>query len=570
MCGIIAISGINLDIKKYDTGMMLKAIKHRGPDETGITKFPNCFLGHQRLSIIDLGGGNQPMQSNNLSITFNGEIYNYKNIRDDLLAEGFVFNTASDTEVILKSYEKWGVNCVEKLDGMFAFAIWDNNKNTLFVARDRIGKKPLYYSFVENEIMIASEIKAIKDSGQIIPEVDYQAIDFYLKNMYIESNKSVYKNIHQLPPAHYGVYENGIFKTSRYWSLKKKRLDVSYEEAKSEVHKLIKKAVGKRIVSSDVEVGTFLSGGVDSSLVTLIAADLIKNRLKTFGVSYKKHDELPYIKYIAEKTHSEFEYVNIDSFNINELKKIVNYFDEPHADTSDMPQQLLSQLASKKVKVILSGDGADEIFLGYKWHLIGLESPIIHRIKNICAFNEDSRKKLWINKENVTKDISIISNNNFHDDIDQVVLFDVNYHLPGQILAKVDRASMIYGLEVRCPFLDTELIEYVYNLPYEYKIGKDGQKLILRDILGEYTDREFAYRKKQGFGAPIWDWLIEENVRKEIYYHLVESSKIRSFLNGSEIDNYLNSFYHSAQRHERAGQRVWVLFCLELWAKHNL
>lgn len=570
MCGIIAISGINLDIKKYNTRLMLKAIEHRGPDGTGITKFQNCFLGHQRLSIIDLKNGSQPMQANNLSITFNGEIYNYKDIREDLLADGYVFKTASDTEVILKSYEKWGIGCVERLDGMFAFAIWDNNKNTLFVARDRVGKKPLYYCFVGNDIVIASEIKAIKDSGQVVPEVDYPAIDFYLKNMYIEPNKSVYRNIHQLPPAHYGVYKNGTFKISRYWSLKKKQINVSYAEAKIEVHKLIKKAIEKRIISSDVEVGAFLSGGVDSSIITLIASDLIKKRLKTFGVSYKTHDELPYIKYITKKTRSELKFVNINSLNISELKKIVNYFDEPHADTSDMPQQLLSHLASKKVKVVLSGDGADELFLGYKWHIIGLQSPLIHRIKNICAFDNASRKKLWINNDNVNNDTSIIASNSFHADIDQVVLFDINFHLPGQILAKVDRASMMYGLEVRCPFLDTELIEYVYNLPYEYKVGMSGQKIILRDILSEYTGKEFAYRKKQGFGAPICDWLIEAKVKKNVYYHLVKTSKIRSFLSGSEIDSYLDAFYRSSKRHERAGQRVWVLFCLELWAKHNL
>lgn len=570
MCGIIAISGLNLDIKRYKTDLMLEAIKQRGPDETGVINLRHCFLGHQRLSIIDLENGAQPMRSKNLFIIFNGEIYNHKHLRGELLAEGFVFETNSDTEVILKSYERWGVDCVEKLDGMFAFVIWDNKANTLFFARDKIGKKPLYYSFVGKNIVIASEIKAIKCSGQIVPEVDYRAIDFYLKNMYIESNKSVYKNIHQLPPAHYAVYKDNTLKISRYWSLKKKTINVSYEEAKNEVHKLIKKAVEKRMVSSDVEIGAFLSGGVDSSLITLIASRFIDEKLKIFGVSYKGYDELPYIKAISHKIKSELEWINIDLFDINELKKVVKYFDEPHADTSDMPQHLLSQLASKKVKVVLSGDGADEFFLGYKWHLMGKGSPFMHRIKNICVFDEISRKKLWINKENVSEDGQKFYKNESEDDIDRVVLFDVNFHLPGQILAKVDRASMMYGLEVRCPFLDAELIEYVYGLPYRYKVDERGQKLILRDILSEYTGDRFAFRKKQGFGAPIWNWLIQEDIKKDIYYHLVENSKIREFLKGDEIDKYLNAFYYSSQRHERAGQRVWVLLCLELWAKDNL
>ncbi len=571
MCGIIAIAGDALDSKKYATDRMLESLKKRGPDGVGSLNIPDCFLGHRRLSIIDIEGGGQPMTSGSLSITFNGEIYNFHELKNKLFADGFNFNTRSDTEVILAAYKKWGTDCLLHLDGMFAFCIWDDVEKVLFFARDRIGKKPLYYSFVEKDIVIASEIKAIKESNQVIPEVDFKAIDFYLKNMYIEPGKSVYKNIYQLPPAHYGVYKNRTLEIFRYWSLKKKSVEVSYEEAKSEVHRLITKAIEKRLMSSDVEIGAFLSGGVDSSIVALIASGLIKKRLKTFGVSYKTYDELPYIKKIADKINSEVEWIDINHFSIEDLNKIIEYFGEPHADTSDMPQHVLSELASQKVKVVLSGDGADEFFLGYKWHGGDIEQPVINRLENICAFDTARRKRLWINKENVVDNgVPVIKSNNFVEDMDQVTLIDLNFHLPGQILSKVDRASMMHGLEVRCPFLDIELMEYVYNLPYEYKVGQNGQKLILRDILCDYTDNEFAYRKKQGFGAPIWDWLTEEGVKKNVYHHLVENSKIRSFLVGSEIDTYLNNFYNTTEKHERAGQRVWVLFCLELWAKHNI
>ena len=571
MCGIIAIAGNALDSKKYSTDRMLESLKKRGPDGVGSLSISDCFLGHRRLSILDIEGGSQPMTSGFLSITFNGEIYNFRELKNALLADGFIFKTNSDTEVILAAYKKWGTDCLLHLDGMFAFCVWDDAEKVLFFARDKIGKKPLYYSFVEKDIVIASEIKALKESSQVILEVDYKAIDFYLKNMYIEPGKSVYKNIYQLPPAHYGVYKNGTLETFRYWSLKKNPIEVSYEKAKLEVHRLIKKSIEKRVMSSDVEIGTFLSGGVDSSIVALVTASLTKKRIKTFGVSYKTYDELPYIKKIAEKINSEVEWIDIDYFNIKDLNKIIEYFDEPHADTSDVPQHLLSALASQKVKVVLSGDGADEFFLGYKWHRGDIGQPLSNRLENICAFDATSRKKLWINKQNVVDNVvSVVKNNDFAGDMDQVTLFDLNFHLPGQILSKVDRASMMHGVEVRCPFLDIELIEYVYNLPYEYKVGQNGQKLILRDILCDYTDSEFAYRRKQGFGAPIWDWLIEVEVKKNIYYHLVENSKIRTFLIGSEIDTYLNDFYNTTEKHERAGQRVWVLFCLELWAKHNI
>jgi asparagine synthase (glutamine-hydrolysing) len=571
MCGIIAITGRGLNIDEYNVSLMLESLGKRGPDGSGTLNRPNCFLAHRRLSIVDIEKGGQPMAHDSLSISFNGEIYNFRQLKDELSAAGFVFKTNSDTEVVLAAYKEWAQDCLTHLDGMFAFCIWDSRTETLFLARDRIGKKPLYYSIVEKDIIVASEIKAIKNSGRVELGVDYGAIDFYLKNMYIEPNKSVYTNILQLPPAHYGVYKNGVLETFRYWSLKKKECHASYEEAKSEVHRLIKKAVKKRILSSDVEIGSFLSGGVDSSLVSIIASSFTEKSLKTFGVSYKMHDELPYIEDVATKIGSELKIVHVPSLDLCELNKIVDYFDEPHADTSDVAQHLLSQVASQAVKVVLSGDGADELFLGYKWHITGTETPITRRLEHICAFDMESRKKLWINKENVVSRIlALIDKSSPGNSMDQVTLFDLNLHLPGQILSKVDRASMMHGLEVRCPFLDIELIEYVYNLPYEFKVGPDGQKIILRDILCDYMPREFAYRKKQGFGAPIWNWLREEGVRERVYHHLTEGSKIRNFLVGSEIDEYLKDFYLNTEGHERAGQRVWVLFCLELWARNNL
>jgi asparagine synthase (glutamine-hydrolysing) len=571
MCGILAISESNLDIKNYKIDAMLNAIKHRGPDGNGQMMLKNCFLGHQRLSIIDIENGVQPMQSNDHIITFNGEIYNYKELKSILVAEGFTFKTNSDTEVILKSYEKWGEGCVEKFDGMFAFAIWDIKKNQLFIARDRFGKKPVFYSLDDGAILLSSEIKSILASERVVPEVDYSAIDNYLRLMYIPPWKSVYKNIHQIPPAHYAVFNDGKITIKRYWKLTSKPITVSYQEAKKEVHRLLVNAVSKRLLSSDVEVGSFLSGGVDSSLITLIASKITGNPLKVFSVSYKEHDELPFASEVSDKINSNLFKVDVDYLNIPVLENVVKYFDEPHANTSNFPQHLVSRLASKKVKVVLSGDGADELFLGYKWHTKKDGLDLFERRMNIiCAFDYESRRDLWKSDKYINDDIlAPEAYLGLVNDLKKVEIFDITSHLPGQILTKVDRASMMHSLEVRMPFLDTELVEYVFNLPHEYKIDKDGQKSILRDILSEYMPKKFAYRKKQGFGSPIWLWLKEKETKKYIYSKLGHGAVIRKFLNGKQVDKYIFDLYKEDNTHERAGQRVWVLLCLELWAEQN-
>jgi asparagine synthase (glutamine-hydrolysing) len=573
MCGIIAISGLNLDIEKYDTDSMLKAIKQRGPDGTGVMKFPHCFLGHQRLSIIDIGKGAQPMQSKNLSITFNGEIYNYKNLKSELSTEGFVFETNSDTEVILKAYQRWGCDCVKKLDGMFAFAIWNNDNEELFFARDRIGKKPLFYFFDEQKkvILISSEIKSLVASKVFIPKIDYLSIDNYLRVMYIPPWKTVYKNVHQLAPAHYALYKNGVMTSTRYWQLVYKPANIPYEDAKNEVHRLLVNAVNKRLTSSDTEVGSFLSGGVDSSLVTIIAAKLLDRTLKTFAVSYGSHDELPFAKQVSEKINSKLFSIEINQADMSELETIVGYFDEPHADTSDFPQHLISKLASEKLKVVLSGDGADEIFLGYKWHNRDTHKDLFdQRINEICVFDDKNRKELWGTDKYCNDDILLPEVFvGLDNDVKKVEIFDLTSHLPGQILTKVDRASMMHGLEVRCPFLDIELLEYVFNLPYEYKITTGSQKHILREILSLYMPRDFSFRKKQGFGSPIWKWMNSEKVKKYIYKKLGQTAVIRKFLNGDVIDKYVSRLYAESPKHERTYQRVWVLLCLELWVKNN-
>jgi len=451
---------------------------------------------------------------------------------------------------------------------MFAFAIWDNKKNELFIARDRLGKKPLYYFFDKNNILIASEIKALIASGTLKPEIDYKAIDNYLRVMYIPPWKSVYKNIHQLPPSHCGVFKNGKISLKKYWQINNSPIKISYHEAKEELIRLINEAVKKRLTTSDVEIGTFLSGGIDSSLITLVAAQESKNKLKVFSINYSGHEEYPFAKQVCQKIKAEHHIQQVEAFVPSELEKVISYIDEPHADTADFPHHLLSQLATKKVKTVLSGDGADEIFFGYKWHTQNKKNTDIfdHRINSICVFDEEQRVALWQSKKYINDDI--IAKKNYkknYTSMDKVAMFDLSSHLPGQILARADRASMMHGLELRSPFLDTNLIEFVFNLPIEYKIHKGEQKYIIKDILNQYMPKSFVYRKKQGFGAPIDGWL-ENNKNKEyIYTKLGYKSKIRNILSGAAIDQYLNNFYIQNKKDKRAGQRIWVLLCLEIW-----
>lgn len=572
MCGIAVIAGVKLNINRYKTRAMLQRLQCRGPDGAGEQVFFNCWLGHRRLAIIDLETGSQPILDGKLAITFNGEIYNYHELRTQLEKEGYLFRTKSDTEIILKAYRMWGSECPKHLDGMFSFVIWDDERKEMFIARDRLGKKPLYYFFDGDTILLASEIKSLIASGVLVPQMDYGAIDNYLRLMYIPSWKAVYKNVHQVPPAYCGTFKNGKLSLKRYWTLIHQPINISYEDAKLEVHRMLCVAVKKRLTTSDVEIGMFLSGGVDSTLITLIAANNLNFPLKVFSVSYGGNtDELPFAKQVCEKIRGEHFTVHINECLTRELDKVIAYFDEPHADTSDFAQHLLSRLASQKVKVVLSGDGSDELFLGYKWHIkhknLKLNKDIFHeRLYSICAFPPQQRKMLWnsskminddILEENVYKDVA--------DPMDRVTMFDLTSHLPGQILTKIDRAGMMHGLEIRSPFLDTALVEFVFNLPYKYKVNNGEQKHILKDILAEYMPPDFVYRHKQGFGAPIELWLRNPTMKTYVYTKLGSNARIRSILSGKNIDKYLYDFYVNEHRHKRAAQRLWVLLCLERW-----
>lgn len=582
MCGILGIVKKEKgSVPQARIDAMLASLSRRGPDDRGTMEFDRCLLGQTRLSIIDLSGGHQPMQDNThgAAITFNGEIYNYRELKRELEERGHTFSTSSDTEVILKAYQEYGNSCVDRLDGMFAFAIWDEEKQQLFLARDRFGKKPLYYAWTpDGNMVFASEIKALFAYGTIRGEIDPIAIDNYLALMYIPPHKTVYKNIFTLGPAEYAVYRNATLEKTHYWELPEMHLTPSYDEAKEEIRKLLTEAVRKRLIA-DVEIGSFLSGGVDSTLITAYAQKLSTQPLKTFSLGYGNYrNELPYAKAAAEKIGTEQHTLQADKTDLDALHECIAYFDEPHADSSNFPQSLLSKFAASKVKVALSGDGADELFMGYGWYTKHLNlsyrkhlveklflDPYQGYIRNISVFSIAERKKLWGAKRgNVRSFIPENSGTEITDPIKKINVFDLTTYLPGQLLTKIDMTSMMHGLEVRSPFLDRSLAEYVYNLPIAFKMNKSETKIVLKELLTEFMPHDFVYRKKQGFGAPVAEWLRTPELAAEVQSKLGDEALIYSFLQKDAVKNIVDRFYGTREE-TSLNYKVWVLFCLELW-----
>jgi len=374
MCGIAGIVG--RDVSAIDRSCfegMLSSLRLRGPDDYGNRTFSNCVLLHTRLSILDLTTGHQPMMDNRrkVAITFNGEIYNYQELRRDLVARGHEFTTKSDTEVILKAYLEHGADCARHLDGMFAFGIWDDDEQTLFLARDRFGKKPLYFAHdLAGNLLFASEIKALLASGRVQGVLDYSAIDTYLRLMYVPPSRTVYENIQVVKPAEsMMIAVGGSMQRQSYWSLSPNPVRISYLDAKEEVRIRLRDAVRKRMVA-DVEIGALLSGGVDSTLVTHYAQRFSSRPIKTFSIGYGNYiNELPFSQAAADTIGTEHHTLQVGGSElVDDLCKVAAYFDEPHADSSNIAQFLVSRFAGSMVKVALCGDGGDELFLGYEWY----------------------------------------------------------------------------------------------------------------------------------------------------------------------------------------------------------
>jgi asparagine synthase (glutamine-hydrolysing) len=588
MCGIISIKGKKIKEFSDDTvGKMLGCLARRGPDDRGFVRQGDTIIGQTRLSIVDIVAGKQPMKDNAhpYTIVFNGEIYGYKELKKILEARGHRFSTSSDTEVILKAYAEYGYDCVKHLDGQFAFAIIDEKKDEMFIARDRFGKKPFYYAWSgqqpDQTFLAASEIKAIFASGKIKGVVSIQALQDYLQLRYIPPYETIYSNIFTLLPGHAGIVKNGALNTWRYWQLEKKTITPSREEAKSEIKRLLMEAVNKRMVA-DVEIGSLLSGGVDSTLVTAFAQECTGTRLKTFALGYGDYkNELPFAKEASDKIGTDHYTLTTKSVNMHELRNVIQYFDEPHADSSDFPQHLISKLAASKVKVALSGDGADELFMGYGWYKKYWDTPRWKRVfdnpyssykKAIEVFTKKECNDLikYSRSSNVNSDAfnkTFKERPGISDPFEKINIFDLSVYLPGQLLVKVDRTSMMHSLEMRSPFLDTALAEYVYNLPLEYKLARHGSKMILKELLGEIMPKEFVHRQKQGFGGPLHEWMKEPAMKNELEKLLAaKDHPMYTYLSREAVKKILS---RSSEYDKTEIQKVWSILCLAIWFEFN-
>lgn len=586
---------------------MTDKISHRGPDGEGFYFDQSLSLGHRRLSIIDLSEkANQPMIYKDYIIIFNGEIYNFQKIKQQLIQNGHNFESDSDTEVLLHAYEEWGTSCVNQLNGMWAFCLYDKNKNLLFLSRDRFGEKPLYYFFNGNQFIFSSELKAIR-AHDLNLQINENALNFYFYQKYIGKDLAIFKNVFKLKPAHnlYFNLQTKSLEISQYYNLDSeiqlaKTLEVS--QRLKEIKELIPDAVEKRLIS-DVPVGSFLSGGVDSSLISAIIA---KNHsdFDTFSIGFKEKsfDELPYSKIVADhiKTNHLWEFSEI---NEDIIKHIIENMDEPFGDSSVIPTYLLSQITKKKVTVSLSGDAGDEVFGGYDTYLahkiilyfpeflMGLCKNLLKIIppsdkkvtlafkakrffenynKNInhrhfnwmATFKEDERKKLLAD---YLSDNALLDFPDEKNDITVVQLNDLTYYLAEDILKKVDSASMLNSLEARVPFLDHRLVPLVLSLPEKYKIRRLSTKWLLKDIAKSFIPAQIINRKKRGFTVPVSTWIknstfISKCLTEDFYFeHKLLNKEFVLYLYNTHISNKKDY-----------ARQLWLVFVFNYWWVKNM
>lgn len=583
MCGII---GSNFKSNKFQ--IALEMLSHRGPDNSSILEYKNIQLGHTRLSIIDLNDeANQPMEFDNLIITFNGEIYNYREL---ILEEKLLCKTKSDTEVIIRLYQKYGKDFLNKLNGMFAFCIYDKIKDRYFCARDRFGKKPFFYYFKDGKFIFASEIKSILEILDKKPSLNIDALSEYLSFLTPIGSSTFYNDIQKLQASNYLILEKRNIKIDKFFSLDNIKTKYFEEDtALKDIEQLLIKSVEQRLVS-DVEVGTLLSGGIDSSLISAIYAKLSKNTINSFCVGYDEHKQYNEFKY-ADKVAK---YIDANHTNITITKKdfistideMLLHTDEPFGDTASIPTFLLSKHIHKKgIKTVLSGEGSDEIFLGYNLYKKLL--PLYNKNASNEEFNltkdweynrrildneaiyqslgetfTESQKNLLF--KNYTKKYRLKDYSNNYEAIKWFSYIDLKIWISDVLMTKVDRMSMAHSLEVRTPFLDFELVEYLMAVEPQIKLG-DKSKYLLKKIAKNYLPVDIINRPKQGFGLPYLEWLYDE-YGEEILHTILRVNKT---LNIFEIE-FVNFLYFEAKEN-RFKQHLWNLFIFSRWfEKHYM
>lgn len=621
MCGIVGKLYFNKDKGIYEKEIreMTKILVHRGPNDEGIFLDGNLGLGHCRLSIIDLSpAGNQPMPNEDQTIwlVFNGEIYNFQELRKILEKKGHQFKSKTDSESIIHLYEDYGPNCLNYLQGMFAFAIWDRKKRELFLARDRVGKKPLKYYFDSNVFIFASELKAILKNSEVKKEIDFEAIDEYLTYQYVPSPLTGFKNIKKLPPAHYLIVkENGEIEIKKYWQLDfSQKWNLSEKEWQEKIVEKLKEAIRLRMVS-DVPLGAHLSGGIDSSLVVAFMAREFKEPIKTFSIGFKEIDynELPYAKLVAERYKTDHYEFILEPETIEILEKLAWHYEEPYADSSALPTWYLAEKTKEYVTVALNGDGGDENFAGYtRYNAMKLfyqlkripfknffkeinqllyqitnrkifqkgyrffnafsNNPIDSYLKIIDYFGPEEKEGIY------TEDLkNKVKNSRWHffleekfketkdlDWLDQLLKVDTISYLPDDLLVKVDIASMTHSLEVRSPFLDYKFLELTARMPSSLKIKGHTKKYLIKKIAERYLPKECIYRPKQGFGVPLEHWFREEKFENYLKKELLDKKFLDYGFKKEGVEKLILD--HKIKKANYANQ-LWALLMLAKWLK---
>ena len=623
MCGIAGIFHLNKKpVEERVLKVMNRTMTHRGPDAEGYYIDNYAGIAHRRLSIIDLSGGKQPLSNEDESvwISFNGEIYNFLELKSLLESKGHKFATKSDTEVIVHLYEEYGDKSVEMLQGMFAYSIWDKKQKKLFIARDRLGIKPLYYYFDGNTFLFGSEIKPILKYGKSIPkDLDYTAIYDYLTFGFIPAPKSIFSSIKKLEPGYTLSIDlnSKTVKLNKYWDISfANQVKWKENELKEAIISNLKSTVKSHLIS-DVPLGAFLSGGIDSSAVVAVMSGLINEPVKTCSIGFDNNrvSELPYAKEVAElfQTNHYEHIVTPDGINI--LDKLLYHYDEPFADTSALPSFYLSQITRQKVTVALSGDGGDENFAGYRRYVLDyaenkvrsvmpsfIRSPLFSMLgfiypkadwlpqvfrakttfQNLAKtpfeayYNTISiYPEIFLN-EILTSDFktkldgytskslikSHYDNADSNDPLDKILYTEIKTFLPDDYLVKVDRASMANSLEVRVPLLDHKFMEFTAKIKPSLKLRKFSSKYIFKKALEPLLPDSILYRKKQGFELPIDGWI--KNDIKDIFYDRIFSKN--SFISDIIQTEYLEKIWNDHQSGTKLyGNNLWLIFLLEAW-----
>jgi len=629
MCGIAGF----IDFKKETSQNVLTAmtdmLTHRGPDDSGYEIYDSqkasIGFGHRRLSIIDLSEhGHQPMHFGDWSIVFNGEIYNFEEIRQELEKDFAVtFSSHSDTEVIIQAFDKWGISCVSKLNGMFAFVIFNKKTNIVYGVRDRAGVKPLYYYHKDDIFLFSSEIKSFHKHPEFEKQIDDKVLGLYFQYGYIPAPYSIFTNVKKVLPGaylHFDLSENKL-KEEVYWDVihayNEPKLDISLSDAVEKTEELLKSSFKYRLIS-DVPVGIFLSGGYDSATVTAILQKEHTEPLKTFTIGFtdQQYDEAPYGKQVAKflgTQHHEYYCTEKEALDI--VKTLPDIYDEPFADSSAIPTILVSRMASKEVTVVLSADGGDEIFAGYSRYssylanyyrlsklpqigrsMISLAAPFnlgkvlkkLGIIKSSFNYNkliEILKGKILISRVNKissqkipTKDLYKVLKkkvevpatffdeekrlNEKNDPLSKILAIDYKTYMVDDILTKVDRATMSVSIEAREPLLDYRLIEFAAKLPSSFKMSGPSKKIILKEIAHKYLPKDLMDRPKMGFGIPLAKWL--RNDLKDLVLEYLEEERIdqQGIFNSKELKKIKVDFFNGDND---AGEFIWHMLMFQMW-----